>query len=434
MAASILGYGAMDSAYGLNRDDYEDDQAGEAPPPVIGGRERRMQVRAFDYWSTLLNGRQCPMIQDLDPTSIADFGPHSVLLDFSRSIENPAIAYLGRALREECDMAQTIRTVADVPRGSLVSRLTDHYLQILANSAPIGFEAEFTNNLGLPTMYRGILMPFTSDGQTIDYVYGVINWKHGAPEALSDELGRQVAGALVLEPLPELTDPFAAQTPEIAFDIDADPEPVIELLPEMTAPEPGAEDGLIDILAAARVSADDAREHEGRAHGALYAAIGRAYDVALAAGREPDVYAELLQDEGLKVQARAPMTPIVKLVFGATYDKTRLTEYAAALSFARHHDVEQDGFVAFLRGYPGGLKAIVRAERARRAPATKPDTTEAARTALRTRAPQATVEISAGDSEFVVLLARRLDSSRVAILGSLDDATLVEKAVRKVAG
>lgn len=422
----------MDSAYGLNRDDYEDDQAGEAPPPVIGGRERRMQVRAFDYWSTLLNGRRCPLIQDLDPASIADFGPHSVLLDFSRSIENPTIAYLGRALREECDMAQTIRTVADVPRGSLVSRLTDHYLQILANSAPIGFEAEFTNNLGMPTMYRGILMPFTSDGQTIDYVYGVINWKHGAPEALSDELERQVAGALVLEPLPELADPFASQAPEIAF--DADPEPMIELLPEMTVPEPGADDGLIDILAAARMSADDAREHEGRAHGALYAAIGRAYDVALAAEREPDAYAELLEDEGLKVQARAPMTPIVKLVFGATYDKTRLTEYAAALSFARQHDVAQDGFVAFLRGYHGGLKAIVQAERARRAPAPKPDMAEAARTALRTRAPQATVAIETGDSEFVVLLARRVDAGQLAILGALDDAALVEKAVRKVAG
>ena len=37
------------------------------------------------------------------------------------------------------------RTIADVPSRSLLSRLTDHYLQIIANRAPIGFEAEFVN-------------------------------------------------------------------------------------------------------------------------------------------------------------------------------------------------------------------------------------------------------------------------------------------------
>ena len=43
-------------------------------------------------------------------------------------------------------------------------------------------------------------------------------------------------------------------------------------------------------------------------------------------------YAELLEESGIKAQARAPMTPIVKLVFGIDYDKARLTEFAAALS------------------------------------------------------------------------------------------------------
>ena len=53
----------------------------------------------------------------------------------------------------------------------------------------------------------------------------------------------------------------------------------------------------------------------------------------------PQEYAELLEESGVKAQARAPMTPIVKLVFGIDYDKARLTEFAAALSYAqREHD------------------------------------------------------------------------------------------------
>ena len=50
-------------------------------------------------------------------------------------------------------------------------------MQIIANRAPIGFEAEFLNQRGDNICYRGILMPFSSDGDTIDYIYGVINWK-----------------------------------------------------------------------------------------------------------------------------------------------------------------------------------------------------------------------------------------------------------------
>ena len=53
-------------------------------PPEIGVDERRMHVRAYNYWVSLLAGRPYPSIQDVDPHKIEDFGPHSVLLDFSR--------------------------------------------------------------------------------------------------------------------------------------------------------------------------------------------------------------------------------------------------------------------------------------------------------------------------------------------------------------
>ncbi len=67
------------------------------------------------------------------------------------------------------------RTISDVPSRSLLSRLTDHYMQIIANRAPVGFEAEFDNPRGETICYRGILMPFSSDGEQIDFIYGVIN-------------------------------------------------------------------------------------------------------------------------------------------------------------------------------------------------------------------------------------------------------------------
>lgn len=171
----------MDTARGFDGSrPYDSDPAeggvGEATQ-AIGTDERRMHVRAYNHWVSLLDGRAYPSIDDLDPAGIADFGAHSVLLDFTRSIEDPEIQFLGRALREECGLDHAITRVAEVPARSLLSRLTDHYLQIIANRAPIGFEAEFVSTRGHQTLYRGILMPFSSTGDRIDFIYGVINWK-----------------------------------------------------------------------------------------------------------------------------------------------------------------------------------------------------------------------------------------------------------------
>ena len=93
--------------------------------------------------------------------------------------------------------------------------------------------------------------------------------------------------------------------------------------------------GLADRLWAARESAEVVKSGRRPQPRRALSGAGQAYDFAVAAQRDPDDYAELLEDAGVKAQARAPMTPIVKLVFGIDYDKTRLTEFAAALVLCR---------------------------------------------------------------------------------------------------
>lgn len=124
-----------------------------------------------------------------------------------------------------------------------------------------------------------------------------------------------------------------------------------------------APEGLYDCLAAARELALAAQNTEDRSRKALYAAVGLAYDFSLEAQDAPGDFQEIIEDNGLTVQDRAPMTPIVKLVFGADYDKTRLTEYAAVLTHAHRLKVERGALADFLRAADGGLKGVVQAER-----------------------------------------------------------------------
>jgi hypothetical protein len=426
----------------------------EITTPAIGTDERRMHVRAYNYWVSLLDGRDFPSIEDLEPGEVTDFQANSILLDFTCGRDNPAVPYIGGAIREECDLDDDTRTIADVPSRSLLSRLTDHYLQIIANRAPIGFEAEFANQREETICYRGILMPFSSDGETIDFIYGVINWKRADGASPVEAEAAEVEHDTVDEPL-ELTEalgtipadvPLPADEPalEIGFvtealesavthfswedgplaDVDAGELPNVEL--DESA-------GLADRLWAARETADAVKAGEGRTRAALYHALSLAYDFALAAQENADEYAELLEESGVKAQARAPMTPVVKLVFGIDYDKARLTEFAAALSYGLRQAVGFGEFQDFIEKQPGGLKGLVSAERQARRPEPKADTKgEVARARLRSAAPISLADVPA-EEEFVIVVTRRGADGRHEPVAIVEDEALVERAIRRAA-
>jgi hypothetical protein len=215
--------------------------------------------------------------------------------------------------------------------------------------------------------------------------------------------------------------PFAWEDESVA---DAEPEEIAELVLDENA-------GLADRLWAARETAETVKAGEGRTRSALYKALSLAFDVAIVAQQNPDEYAELLEESGVKAQARAPMTPIVKLVFGVDYDKARLTEFAAALSYAQRQEIGLGGFKDFIEKQSGGLKALVAAERQARRPEPKPDTRgEAARARLRSAAAISLSEIPAAEEFAVVITRRSADGSHEAI-ALVQDEALVERAIRK---
>ncbi|MEZ0497712.1 hypothetical protein [Sphingomonas sp. IW22] len=388
---------------------------GVGHPFDIGTDERRMHVRAYNYWVSLLNGRAYPAIQDLNPENIADFGGNSVLLDFSHGVDDPSIQYLGRVLREECGVESSIRKISEVPGRSLLSRLTDHYLQIIANRAPIGFEAEFVGQGGHNTLYRGILMPFSSDGDTIDFIYGVINWKVLVDDATQVRLAAEVEAARRELPRMPLEAPAAwADGPSGGFGLED----------AFDAPLPGvvsgvdADAGLSDLLAHARACAEEVDSVDSRSRAALGRALEYAYAFADAAVRDAAGYAEVLEDAGVRAPGQASMPAIVELVFGTGHDRHALADYAAVLEQAQRRGVPAGGFAAFLAQAPRGIEGLATAERAE---------------VLRRADAIATVPVAAAEcEEFVVLVARRGAGGMLEIVARVEgDDALTQRAIRR---
>ncbi|GEN99519.1 hypothetical protein NSE01_13520 [Novosphingobium sediminis] len=446
-----LDYAADYTAY---EESIDEQGAASPPPPPIGQDERRMQVRAYNFWASLLDQGQFPPVQSLLDGQMPDFADHSVLLHFDNGIEDPAIPFLGQVLADECEAGGPLRRLSDIPGRSLLSRITDHYLQIIANQAPIGFEAEFVNQRGRTILYRGILLPFSTDNDTIDYLYGVINWKELADQHTTDALLLEVDQALDQRPSSATLAP--RRTTDVPLggwadgpDADSHPLDLAEIGAEIITgddtlpgdafvldePEPAC---LADWLASARDLAHIAHTNEDRTRGALYAAIGRAWDFALAAGEAPEDYAEMIADAGLTMQARAPLTPLVKLVFGADYDKTRIAEYTTALTHAQRLGLGYGELGAYLAAATGGLKGVVALERKLRRQETgktapKPRTSMV--DGLRALDHKPLYALEPEGAEFALVLVRRLASGPAVLLGEIDDdQTMLERAARRLLG
>ena len=199
-------------------DAFDDGAHSNPPPSPVGQDERRMQVRAYNHWASLLGKHELPHIEELEPEFLGDFGPYSALLDFSTGSGTPTIQFIGKELRGECRLQEDIETLSEIPHDSVLSRIAERYLDVVSAKGPVSFEAEALNAKGTPVAFRGVLLPYSSDLDTIDFVYAVINWKELADAATADAL------------LAEIDRAMEQQSGIAPFEVEPDPAPVADIV------------------------------------------------------------------------------------------------------------------------------------------------------------------------------------------------------------
>lgn len=367
--------------------------------------ERRLIVRFLDVWEDAAGTGAMPALRDFSSDALEPFKPFSVLIDLQDGYEEPIIRHVGAALSDR--MGQDFRgenfqgkSPHDVPRRSMLSRVTDHFYEVLANGAPIGFEAEFLDADGQEVPYRGLLAPLSDDGKTVNFIICVINWL-GAP------------GTETPAPVDDTADEGDG---EVSEGRNGPPPTRAEL-----------ERKLADLRAGA--------QSLGRSRHELYDLLAAIYGFYQTGHRAGADYKAILKAAGIRAQARAPFTAAIKLVMGADYDKTRVTEYAAAMTHGLSEGLDEAAFRAALEDTPGGLKAMVRAARADRSGAQK-DAGENPADTLDRLSPRARIEdkafTRAGADGFVVLIGR-LEDLKAGTVSILDARPATVRDLRRFA-
>jgi hypothetical protein len=431
----------------------------------ISSSERRKHATVYNYWLSIRGDRQFPPIRDLDPLEISDAGPCSALLELIGGGEDAEIRHLGQAIKD----GVTAERINEAPRPSLLSCIANKLPVISNGRQALAFEDEFVTADGATHCWV-TLLPFSSTGTYVDYVYGLVSLKSAAKgaeaplEVVADEVETEAQVAELVtsegeealevtpEPVeavveadpvePEVFEEAAPEAPESFVQEDAafaeeieveappakrpgfsklfdtlagvsgfygnvvqmdpklpsEPEefeqveeaqtpeapPVIDEAytaeetvaaadePEQVLDEPevheepnqaqqtrSVPEGIMQTkLAEVRSKADEARAAKLRANAALYEGLSAAYDFALDAEENAEDYLKLVESQGLKIQLRSPMKPVVKLAFDGMCDESTIAQLETVLAWALKHDLPR-GTLAERIEAEGGLGPIL---------------------------------------------------------------------------
>ncbi len=168
------------------------DTLGAPPDKKSVQAERRLSLIAYKLWSESPRKGSFPSLKDALDSGLKKYADRSIVIDIDQNGTVPNIDFIGNSLLVESNHPSIIKTLTDVPRQSIISRLTDQYFQVVASLSPIGFEAEFTDAKNASVSYRCILLPCANDGHQVDKVLGLISWNKREAAALTDPTFPQV--------------------------------------------------------------------------------------------------------------------------------------------------------------------------------------------------------------------------------------------------
>jgi len=362
----------------VGQDDFQSGQE-------VSSAERRLHMQAFDYWHRLKADRAFPLFSELRAEDLAPFKTHSLLLEFNAN--GTVVRFLGDAVSNIVDGQLEIGSyLADFPTSSFASALLEQFSNPEARTRAAEFEF-----IEEPLSCRGIMLPYSRDGDGPHFVMVVASFRRTQPDE---------------------TVPADSENPDTNTE------------------------ALNGLLSAAQRAADTIVHMDNGNRASLYAALASALALYEGAQENAAAYGEILENAGLRAQARAPYTPALKMVFGPDYDKTRITEYAAAISYGVRRGQTSASLADFLAATPGGIKGCVQEERSlkRREAGTSAHSRQQEAAEILREQPAVPLSDIDSEDEFCLLLARRDKNGGVEVLGRPDISKVtLDATVRQLA-
>ena len=268
------------------------------------------------------------------------------------------------AVAEESEAPEPAEEAVEVPEPSVDESLAPKSVAGSAKAGP-GFSKLLEDLASLGGFYKthadkaGLTFPDepTADEQSLE-----LEQEQQADEPIAVEPEEAVASEPIEEPVEEpaaVEEPVEDVAPEGAEEFVAAEEASMASTSESPEqPGPVMEGTLQTKLADVRAKADEARMAKLRANSALYEGLSAAYDFALDAENAPEEYLKLVESQGLKIQLRSPMKPVVKLAFEGMCDDSTISQLETVLAWALKQELPRGSLVEQIE-QAGGIGRIL---------------------------------------------------------------------------
>ena len=174
------------------------------------------------------------------------------------------------------------------------------------------------------------------------------------PEPVAEEPAPIVEEIQEPEPAVEEPAPVAEDTEEPV----ALAEEPAQIEPEHVEAPRSMEGTLQSKLTEVRSKADEAKAARLRSEALLVEGLSAAYDFALDAEEAPEEYLKLVEAQGLKIQLRSPMKPVVRLAFDGYCDESTIKDFEAVLAWALKADLPKGSLAERIEA-EGGIAEVL---------------------------------------------------------------------------
>ena len=139
--------------------------------------EQRLTFRFLAYWNRIREGREFPALSDVNIGEIAEMWHHSFNVDVAAQENEHSFQYFGPELVNVFGTDYTNGWVKEALEDApMLANTIGFYPRVLDSRAPVSESSSFYLE-GREVKYRSLIVPLSSDGEQIDYLFGTTNYK-----------------------------------------------------------------------------------------------------------------------------------------------------------------------------------------------------------------------------------------------------------------
>lgn len=137
--------------------------------------EQRLTFRLLSYWNRIRGDRSMPSLGDVNIQEILELWHFSFTIDVREPVHK--FHYFGANLTDIFHEDYTGRALQEAMNDDvMVNNTIGFYHRAMASREPVMEAASFYSE-GEEVRYRSIIVPLSSDGQTVDFLVGTTNYK-----------------------------------------------------------------------------------------------------------------------------------------------------------------------------------------------------------------------------------------------------------------